>query len=257
MAAQPVAVAPRASLLRNRYAVFGVVMLVLLMGTMNVTLVLVAVLHIQQGLDTTLAWVSWTVTGHQLAQVATMPLAAKLGDQFGRKRVFLGAIVCFLAGSTGAGLAPNIGTLILFRVVMGFGVGAFMPSAAGIVADLFPRQRAKMIGLFSTFLPFGWVLGPNLGGFVVGNLSWRWAMLANAPIAIVAFAAMAAMLTESRRAAARHHFDVMGASLLAGGVISFMLAFTLLGGRYSISFLSVPPLFALSLALLWLFWRHE
>src|SRR5581483_3923551 len=83
------------------------------------------------------------------------------------------------------GFAPNIETLIIFRLIQAIGGGAFLPSCTGIVADTFPERRGQAVGLFSSIFPIGGVIGPNLGGVIIDNLSWRYIFYVNVPIGIV------------------------------------------------------------------------
>src|SRR6202034_3560444 len=101
---------------------------------------------------------------YALGQILVMPLAGSISDQFGRRRVFLGAIVVFTVASLACGLSQNIYELIALRAVQAIGGGAFMPSATGIVADQFGPDRDRGIGLFTSIFPIGGIVGPVLGG---------------------------------------------------------------------------------------------
>src|SRR4051812_35275632 len=126
---------------RRPALIFAIVAPALLMSSIDGTIVAVGLNTILTELHTTLPLVAWIFTGFQLAQTVVMPLAGKLSDDYGRKRLFLCAVVLFTIGSLGAGFAPNIYLLIFFRVVQAIGGGAFFPSATGIVADAFGDRR--------------------------------------------------------------------------------------------------------------------
>ncbi len=111
----------------------------------------------------------------------------KLGDMYGRKPVFLVAIVIFLAGSLLAGLSQSMGELIGFRALQGVGAGGLMVSAQAIIADIVPpRQRGRYMGLIGSVFAVASVAGPLLGGFFVDQLSWRWVFYVNMPIGALA-----------------------------------------------------------------------
>src|SRR5689334_22348711 len=144
------------------------------MAAIDGTIVAVGLPTILVELDTTLPVLAWTLTGYALAQTIVMPLGGKLSDDYGRKQVFLTAVALFTVGSIGAGLAPNVYVHIAFRVVQAIGGGAFLPVATGLVSDAFVDNRQTAIGLITSFFPLGSAIGPNIGGFIIDNFSWRW-----------------------------------------------------------------------------------
>ena len=159
--------------MNRKYVIFGLVSLALLMSSIDSTIVAVGLPAMRVGLHTDVVLIGWTVTSYQLGQLLVMPLAGKLSDELGRKRVFLTSIAIFTAASFMCGLAPNVYLLILARVVQAIGGGAFLPSCTGIVADTFVENRGKAIGLFASIFPIGGVIGPNIGGVIVDHISWR------------------------------------------------------------------------------------
>src|SRR5215467_7050018 len=176
---------PGGEALAGRYVVFTIVSLALLMASVDQTIVATALPSIQRDLHAQVNWSSWTITIYALGQVLVMPLAGKFGDQYGRKKIFLGAVVLFTTASLCCGLANNIYLLIVLRAVQALGGGAFMPSATGIIADLFGAGRDRALGLFSSIFPMGGIVGPVLGGVVVTYWSWRGIFLVNIPVGLV------------------------------------------------------------------------
>src|SRR5215472_1142152 len=128
---------PGGEALAGRYVVFTIVSIALLMASVDQTIVATALPAIQRELHAQVNWSSWTITIYALGQVLVMPLAGKLGDQYGRKRIFLGAAVLFTTASLCCGFAGNIYLLIVLRAVQSVGGGAFMPTATGIVSQQF------------------------------------------------------------------------------------------------------------------------
>ena len=132
---------------------------------------------------------SWVVTAYLLASTASTPLWGKLGDLYGRKRLFQAAIVIFLFGSALAGISQSIIQLIAFRALQGLGGGGLIIGAQTIIGDVVaPRNRGRYQGLFGAVFGVTSVLGPLIGGLLVDNLSWRWVFYVNLPIGAIAAA---------------------------------------------------------------------
>ena len=160
---------------------FGIVSIALLMASIDQTIVSTALPSIQHDLRAQINWSGWTITIYALGQVLAMPMAGKLADQFGRKKVFLAAATVFTVTSLCCGLANDIYTLVALRALQALGGGAFMPSAAGIVSDHFGRNRDRAVGMFASIFPIGGIIGPIMGGFFVTYWSWRGIFLINVP----------------------------------------------------------------------------
>src|SRR5258708_18442386 len=156
---------------RRRLIIFAVVSIALLMSSVDQTIVATALPALQHELHTQVNWSSWTITVYALGQVLVMPLPGKIGDQYGRKQVFIGAAALFTTASLCCGLAGNIYLLIVLRAVQAVGGGAFMPSATGIVTELFGKDRDRAVGMFSSIFPTGGVVGPLLRGLFWPPLS--------------------------------------------------------------------------------------
>ncbi len=212
----------------NPYVIFAVVALALLMSSIDATIVAVGLPTMLTDLRTNLALLGWVLTGYQLTQTIVMPLAGKLSDEIGRKRLFLLAVVTFTASSLAAGFAPNIYLLIVFRVAQAIGGGVFLPSATGIVSDAFGKRRRTAIGLFSSIFPLGGVIGPNIGGLIIDHLSWRWIFFVNVPIGIALIVLGSAILPSqvrrAQKALQRRQIDFLGAGLFAAAMFSILFA---------------------------------
>jgi EmrB/QacA subfamily drug resistance transporter len=213
---------------RGRYLFFFLAAISLLMFSVDSTIVAVGIPSMTRDLNTSLAWIGWTLTGFMLTMTTMMPLAGKLSENFGRFRVFVVSVGLFTLGSLLCGAAPNVYLLILFRVLQAIGGGGLMPSAVGIVAAEFPETRDRMIGLFASIVPLGGIIGPNLGGLIIEHFSWREIFLVNVPIGLVimAFLGRRASRPEPR---ARRPIDMAGALLFSGVIVSLLTALTFLG----------------------------
>lgn len=208
------------------YASFAIVGLAILMGSIDSSIVAVSVPTMLVDLRTNLAWIGWTITGYQFAISVVAPIAGKLSDDFGRKWVFLGSVVLFTGSSMAVGLAPNVYWLIFFRIVQGVGAGAFLPSATGVVCDVFGNRRASAIGLFSSIWNVGGILGPNIGGLVLSHLSWRWVFFVNVPISLLLLLAGMIMLPRIQSPSAGRHIDLVGAGLFSGALVAVLCGMT-------------------------------
>jgi EmrB/QacA subfamily drug resistance transporter len=209
--------------------VFGIVSIALFMSSLDSTIVATGLPTLRRALHSGINWTSWTMTGYQLGLVVAMPIAGRVADNFGRKRVFLAAAVMFTSSSLLCGLATNVGMLIALRVAQALGGAAFMPSASGIVMEVFGRNRHRALGMFSSIFPLGALVGPIAGGIILTTWTWRGVFLVNVPIGIVFTLLAWRFLPSSPRN--RSRADPVGALLLGGGVLGLMLAVTDLGNR--------------------------
>ncbi len=214
---------------RRVLVIFSGLMLALLISSLDQTIVSTALPTIVSDLGG-LSQLSWVITGYLLTSTVSTPLWGKLGDLYGRKRLFQASIVLFLAGSALCGISQNMAELILFRAVQGLGAGGLFVLTQAIIADVVPpRQRGRYQGLFGAVFDVSSVAGPLLGGFFVDTLSWRWVFYINLPIGAVALAVIAAALPAAGQRG-HHRIDYLGTVLIAAAATSLVLL-TTLGGR--------------------------
>ncbi|MFI9758078.1 MDR family MFS transporter [Streptomyces sp. NPDC051963] len=210
----------------------GALLLGMLLAALDQTIVSTALPTIVSDLGG-LDHLSWVVTAYLLASTAATPLWGKLGDQYGRKRLFQIAIVIFLIGSALCGMAQSMSELIAFRALQGLGGGGLIVLSMAIVGDLVPpRERGRYQGLFGAVFGATSVLGPLLGGLFTEHLSWRWVFYVNLPVGVVALAVIATALHIPRRTE-KHAIDYLGTFLIAAVATCLVLVASLGGTTWS------------------------
>jgi EmrB/QacA subfamily drug resistance transporter len=242
-AAQPAARAPtapggvEASARRSVLVVLGALMLGMFLAALDQTIVATALPTIAGDLGG-LAHLSWVVTAYMLTSTVSTPLWGKLGDLYGRKRLFEVAIASFVVGSALSGLSHDMNELIAFRAFQGIGAGGLIVGAQAITGDLVsPRERGRYMGYFGAVFGVSSIAGPLLGGYFTEHLSWRWVFYINVPIGVVALGAVASLLHLPRRRT-EHAVDYLGTTLLGTAVTAIILLTTWGGTTYP--WLSTP-----------------
>lgn len=179
---------------------------------------------------------TWVVTAYLLTSTIAVPIAGKLSDIYGRRRLLLVGIVIFIISSLLCGVAQNIEQMIAFRAIQGIGGGILFANAFAIIGDLFDaRERGKWQGIFGAVFGLSSLVGPLLGGFLTDGhqlfglmTDWRWTFLINVPVGIVSYVLIATYMP-AIKAAVKPAIDYLGAALLTVGLGALVLA-TSLGG---------------------------
>jgi EmrB/QacA subfamily drug resistance transporter len=218
------------------------------------TVVALALPSIRHDIDATSAGLQWVMNGYLLVITALVVTAGRLGDQFGRKRLFLVGMVLFALGSVVSGAAGDELTLIFGRVLQGVGAAPMLPLSLAIVCNAFPpADRAKALGVWAAVSAVGLGIGPLAGGALV-DLDWRLIFWINLPVSVLGIAITALAAPESTDPESGRRIDLPGLLTLAAGLTAVVLA--LIQARAW----ATGPVVALALAglaLLLAFWRVE
>ncbi len=201
-----------------------------LMGTIDTSIVNVAVPHLRGSLGATVEEITWVSTGFIVANVIVMPLTAFLGRFFGQKRVYLAALVLFVLGSALCGLARSLPMLVIFRMIQGLGAGALQPTEQAILRQTFPpKEQGMAMALFGVAVVIGPAFGPTIGGYIVDNYTWPWIFYINLPVGALAIFMVTTFVHEpediratnqAMAAEQRKNMDYWGIVLLTMGVAS-------------------------------------
>jgi EmrB/QacA subfamily drug resistance transporter len=178
------------------------------------------------------AHLSWVVTAYILASTITTPFYGKLGDMYGRKKLFVAAIVIFLVGSALSGLSHSMAQLITFRALQGLGAGGLMVGAIATLGDIVaPRERGRYMSYMMVVMMLATIGGPLAGGFITTSFSWRWIFYINLPVGGAALVYLMATLHLPVNRVG-HTIDYLGGSLLAVATTSLILLATWGGTEY-------------------------
>jgi DHA2 family multidrug resistance protein len=163
------------------------VMLATFMQVLDTSIANIALPHIAGSLSSTPDQATWVLTSYLVANAIILPMTGWLGNQFGRKRVFISCIAMFTLSSVLCGMALNLPMLILSRILQGAGGGAMVPIAQAILLESFPAaKRGVAMATFSLAVIVAPIIGPTLGGWITDNYSWRWIFYINLPVGLLA-----------------------------------------------------------------------
>ncbi|AYK58401.1 multidrug efflux MFS transporter MdtP [Bacillus subtilis] len=194
-----------------------------------------------------LSMMTWLTTAYLLTSTTIVPIAGKLADLLGRRIVYVSGLIIFMAASALCGMANNMTELIIFRGLQGIGGGIMMPMAMIVIGDLFTgKQRAKFQGVFGAIYGLASVIGPQIGGWIVDSLNWKWVFYINLPVGIIAVIFIARGL-QGRQQTGPINFDIAGIFTMIVGVVSLLLALSFSGKDYAWDSWQILGLFALAL----------
>ncbi|MCP2261324.1 drug resistance transporter, EmrB/QacA subfamily [Streptoalloteichus tenebrarius] len=226
----------------------AVVLLGGFMGLLDGTIVNVGMGTLSEHFARSLSAVGWVATGYLLAVTFAIPFTAWAVDRFGSRKMWLLGLGLFVTGSLASGLAWNVESLVVFRVVQGFGGGMLDPIMLTVLARAAgPGRVGRVMGLMGVVIPLGPVLGPVLGGLIIEGLGWRWMFLVNIPVGLLAVLLSLRVVPADppRRGHPAAPLDVIGLALL--GPAFAVLTFALSRAGEEAGFGTAPVLGALAL----------
>src|ERR1044072_2818673 len=197
----------------------------LFMIMLDNTVVNVAIPSIQRDLGASISGLEWTINGYTLSFAVLLATGGRLGDIFGRRRMFLIGVIIFALSSATAGLAQGSTDLVASRVLQGVGAGLMRPGPLSIITDSFPaHERGKAMGTWAGVSALALAVGPVLGGFLTEHVSWRAIFYLNIPVAIGPVAATIFAVRESRDTTVGREVDYLGVATLTAGLTALVLA---------------------------------
>jgi EmrB/QacA subfamily drug resistance transporter len=231
---------PAVNHFENRYIVLVIVLAAVFMGVLDMNVVYLALHKITTDFGTDLARTQWVITAYLIANTSLLLIFGRLSEHTGKVRLFLAGIAIFTVSSLACGLAAGIGQLVLFRIVQGIGASLVFSINTAILVMSFPRdERGRVLGLLGTTVAIGSIIGPALGGFIIGVAGWQYVFLINVPIGIALVAIALRYLKLEETTTKELHMDWRGSALLVTAIVSFML---LLGSLADDLVLSPPKI---------------
>ncbi|KPI05553.1 drug resistance transporter, EmrB/QacA subfamily [Actinobacteria bacterium OK074] len=233
---------------RRRLLVLAICCMSLLIVGLDTTVLNVALPSMQKELHTSTAGLQWTIDAYTLVLASLLMLAGSTADRLGRKRVFIAGLTVFTLGSLLCSLAPNLETLVAFRMIQAVGGSMLNPVAMSIITNTFmdPRERARAIGVWGGVVGISMAAGPLVGGFLVESAGWQSIFWINIPVGIAALLLTLRFVPESRAPKARRP-DPVGQLLVIA--LFGSLTYAIIEAPTS-GFTSVLPFFAVALAAL-------
>ncbi len=209
----------------RKWWTLGAMCLALFMVMLDNTVVNVALPSIQRDLDTSISGLEWIVNGYTLSFAVLLAVGGRIGDIFGRRRVFVVGVIIFTVASTTAGFAPSNFALVASRVLQGIGAAFMMPGTLSIITDAFPpHERGKAIGTWAGVSALALAVGPVLGGFLTEEVSWRAIFYINLPVGVLAVLAALFVVRESRDTTVGRKVDYLGVGVLTVALSALVLA---------------------------------
>jgi EmrB/QacA subfamily drug resistance transporter len=209
----------------RRWWTLGAMCFALFMIMLDNTVVNVALPSIQKDLGASISGLEWTINAYTLSFAVLLVTGGRLGDMFGRRRMFLFGVIVFASSSAMIGFAQSDAWLVGWRAVQGIGAAFMMPATLSIITNAFPpEERGKAIGTWAGVSAMALAIGPVLGGFLVENVSWQSIFFLNLPVAAAAVAVTLFATRESKDESASTKVDYAGVVSLTVGLGSLVLA---------------------------------
>ena len=209
----------------RRWWTLGAMCFALFMIMLDNTVVNVALPSIQRDLDASISSLEWTVNAYTLTFAVLLVTGGRLGDIFGRRRMFLFGVVVFAVSSAAIGLSPDQAWLVAGRAIQGIGAAFMMPATLSIISNAFPpEERGRAIGTWAGVSALALAIGPVVGGALTEHVSWRAIFFINLPVAVLAVVVTLFATRESRDETVARTIDFPGIAALSTGLTALVLA---------------------------------
>ena len=213
--------------LHSRWMALVGVGLGVLMSTIDFSIVNISLPTLVKALETDLATVQWVILSYALVVTSLMMGVARLGDLFGRKRIYVAGLLIFSLGSLMCGMSASVGWLIGFRTFQGLGAVMMQALGAAIITEIFPSsERGKALGISGGIVSFGLAVGPALGGILIGYAGWESIFLINVPLGLIAIIVVTLSVPPSEHLQRGQRFDLGGALILLVTLLCYSLGMT-------------------------------
>jgi MFS transporter, DHA2 family, multidrug resistance protein len=209
----------------NPWTVALVVTMATFMEVLDTAIANVSLPHIAGSLSASEDQATWVLTSYLVSNAVVLPISGWIANRVGRKRFYMSCVIVFTASSFLCGIAPNLGSLIFFRVLQGMGGGGLGPSEQSILADTFPpAKRGMAFAVYGMAVVLAPAIGPTLGGFITDHYSWRWVFFINVPVGAISLMLSSRILVDPphliklKTEAAKAKVDGIGLGLIAVGL---------------------------------------
>ncbi len=190
------------------------IMLATIMQALDTTIANVALPHMQGSLQSSQDQISWVLTSYIVAAAIATPLTGWLCGQWGRRKIFLVAVVGFTIASALCGMAQSLSEIVLARLLQGVFGAALVPLSQAVLLDINPKEKiGQAMAIWGAGIMVGPILGPMLGGWLTENANWRWVFFINLPVGVLAFYGIARYLPESKPQG--EELDIFGLTTLS------------------------------------------
>ena len=209
---------------KNKWPILLIVVMSTFMATLDSSIVNVALPQMARALDVDTAQIQLVVTSYLIVIVGIILIFGKLGDMLGKTRIFTFGIAMFTLGSLLCGIGSSFPVLIGARIIQAVGAAATMANNQGIITQVFPAtERGKALGLTGTSVALGSLVGPGLGGIIVGAASWEYIFLINVPVGVVVLFFAIKLLPRSNKKVT-DRLDILGAALFMFSIVPLFVA---------------------------------
>ncbi|MEO1950850.1 DHA2 family efflux MFS transporter permease subunit, partial [Thioclava sp.] len=206
----------------HRALIMASLMLAVIMQVLDTTIANVALPDMRADLGASRDTINWVLTSYIVAAAIVTPLSGWLANRFGRREIFMVAVIGFVVFSMLCGIAWSLDVMVVFRLMQGVFGAAIVPLAQNFMLDINPREKhGQAMAMFGAGIMLGPIIGPTLGGYLTEVINWRWVFYINVPLGMIAIAGSAFFLPETPKK--KIGFDFFGFAALAVAIGSLQM----------------------------------